>query len=90
MTHVTDLMDTNRWVYWLDLLSPELSNKSKPQRYRVSIVVENEQGHFPTGGDDVVPWFWDWDTCRTKNAALGYSREEELQIIGSSMFAPNN
>lgn len=84
MSRVTDLIENNRWVYWVDPLSPQPSDESTPPRYRVSIVVENESGHFPTGGDDVAPWYWDYETCRAKNAALGYSREEEFKIIGSS------
>lgn len=85
MPHVTELMETHRWVYWLDEAATEDLCMDKP-RYRVSIVVEGESGHFPTGGGDVAPWFWNKKTCRVKNAARGYSREEESKIVASSMF----
>ncbi len=86
MSQVTDLMENHRWVYWLDETATERLCLDEP-RFRVSVVVEGVQGYFPTGGGDVVPWYWDEQTCRAKNAALGYSREEELKIVGSSMFA---
>lgn len=85
MTRATDLMEHNRWVYWLDEMAADSLCLDEP-RFRVSIVVENEDGHFPTGGGDVAPWYWDAQTCRVKNAALGYSEEEVHQIIASSMF----
>ena len=46
MSHVTELMETQRWVYWLDETATEDLRMDKP-RYRVSIVVEGESGHFP-------------------------------------------
>ncbi len=86
MSRVTDLMENHRWVYWLDEMAAESLCMDEP-RFQVSIVVEGESGHFPTGGGDTAPWYWDEETCNAKNAALGYSREEVLTIVGSSMFA---
>lgn len=80
---IHELMDTHRWCYWLDEMQPDDST----ERFRVSIVVENEPGHFPTGGGDVVPWYWDKATCRAKNTDLGLTPEDVDRIVASSMFS---
>lgn len=63
--------------------------------FRVSLVVENVQGHFPTGntpeGGDVAPWYWgptraDAEAiCATHNATLGHADHDVAMIIVSSM-----
>ena len=56
--------------------------------YRVSLVFENEPGHFPTGGGDVAPWFWDEATCERMNQERwGLTDVEALEIVLSSMAA---
>lgn len=65
--------------------------------YRVSFVIENESGHFPTGdtpeGGQTEPWYWgptlkDAEECAAKyNADRGISPEEADKILVSSMVA---
>ena len=63
----------------------------KGKGYRVSIVAEDQPGHYPTGGNDTEPWFWGYDldeaqqACRTKNAELGLSETDQDRILASSM-----
>lgn len=66
--------------------------------YRVSVVVENESGHFPTGDwpyegkvDQRVPWFWGatyegaMKICAAQNEKLGLTPEDVIAILGSSI-----
>lgn len=79
-------MQTRRWVYWLDKSKPCL--EGRPNAHPVSIVVENESGHYPTGqGDLQMPWYWDDTTCETKNRELGFSPGEVFNIVESSIIA---
>ena len=82
---LAELMAARRWVYWVDETATESLCMDKP-RYRVSIVIEHEQGHWPTGGDGVEPWYWDHETCRNRNESRGYDRGAEHRIVCSSMF----
>ena len=54
--------------------------------YRVSIVIENVPGYFPTGGNDTEPWYWDEKTCIQQNLKLGFNEDSLTEIITSSMF----
>jgi hypothetical protein len=69
--------------------------------YRVSIAIEKESGHWPTGdlrtleGDysngATMPWFWGMTyeeackACDEQNARLGYTPEEAFKIVASTM-----
>lgn len=68
--------------------------------FRVSIVIENEPGHFPTGDDNwragrgKQPWFWGHDYDEAKAVALEYNRtrfhltaKDCADIVTSSMAA---
>lgn len=81
-------LSNKRWVYWLDKTRPENDTR---ETFRVSVVVENESGHYPTGGGPndpmKAPWYWDDETCRLKNAERGYTVEECWDIVNSSMCA---
>lgn len=50
--------------------------------FRVSIVIEGEPGHFPTGDDNWragrgrQPWFWGDEYEEAKAAALSYNRDK--------------
>jgi hypothetical protein len=81
-----NFLDGKRWVYWLDQTKPEFPGS---KRFRVSIVVENEAGHRPTGGgtEDPLkaPWYWDKETCKLENEKRGFTELEVWNIIGSSM-----
>lgn len=66
--------------------------------WRVSIVVENEPGHYPTGGGGKAPWFWgserkDYklakETERAMNERIGLNERDVHRIISSSMGAQN-
>lgn len=84
-----ELLDTKRYVFWLDKTKPEQEGSD---RYRVSIVFEDEPGHWPTGDDNpldglgVLPWYWDEETCYARNVDRGYSRQDIDAIVVSSMF----
>ena len=59
-----------------------------------SLVVEGESGHRPMTGDATqMPWYWGDSPeecakiCAERNAEFGYTKEEVLEIIGSSMRA---
>lgn len=69
--------------------------------FRVSIAIENEKGHYPTGdlrtleGDysdgATMPWFWGETyeeaklVCDEQNARLGYTPEEAFKIVCTTM-----
>lgn len=68
--------------------------------YRVSIVVEGEAGHHPTGTwpytgapGESMPWFWGHDyaeakrICDMENARMGLSIADSIRIVSSSMGA---
>lgn len=68
------------------------------QGFRVSLVVEGEDGHHPTGNwpyhgrvDETLPWFWgnDYDTAvklaEEYNAEHGISKEEANKIVLASI-----
>ena len=80
---VRQLMESGRrYVYWLDLSAQPVDGK-----HRVSLVFENQEGHFPTGTAELQePWYWSDETCKAKNKELGHSEEEVLDIVSSSMF----
>lgn len=67
--------------------------------YRVSIVVEGENGHRPTGDDDWqtnprarMPYFWGPSLADAERAAeeqnerMGISKREAFEIVSASMF----
>lgn len=69
--------------------------------FRVSIVFENEPGHFPTGSwpyegkpGQQAPWFWGEDykiACQLadeQNEIMGISKLEAIKIVASSMAGP--
>lgn len=61
--------------------------------YRVSVVVEGEPGHHPTGGDGVRPYYFGHDYAKAVervdalNARMGVSKEEAERIVNSSIAA---
>lgn len=72
-------LENKRWVYYLD-------TQSQKNLHRVCIVIENEPGYFPTGGNDTEPWYWDEETCIQQNLKLGFDKDAAREIITSSMF----
>ena len=82
---MSDLFD-KQWVYWLDLTNP---HDPPDGTYRVSIVFENESGHYPTGGGKSdplkAPWYWDEETCKRANAERGFDEVATSRIVCSSM-----
>ena len=81
---INHLLNTCRWVYYLDRTQPDHENR---QLYRVSIVIEDEPGHFPTGGETKEPWYWSEAVCKERNAARGFSELDVFEIVSSSMRA---
>jgi len=81
------LFKTKRWIYHVSE-----SSFVKNKGYRVSIVFENVQGYFPTGGNGKEPWYWGGDLkdaetiCEARNAERGISKEEAMFILMSSMY----
>jgi hypothetical protein len=65
----------------------------KGHGFRVSVVIENEPGRFPTGGNGTEPWYWGGDSieearavAEAENGRLGLSQKDVITIINSSMF----
>ena len=86
------MMDGERVVYWLDHSSPDPSNKPGEQpRYRVCLVKANEAGYYQMGNESKgqQPWYWDEETCRRENSAIGNTPMDVARIVGSSMGAQN-
>jgi hypothetical protein len=48
-----ELLATRRWAYFIP---PDAFVPGKG--FRVSVVIEGERGHFPTGTMSDPPWFW--------------------------------
>lgn len=88
-----DVIKGRRFVYHIE------GEWQKGHGHRVSIVIENEPGHFPTGGfGNKAPWYWGdpndseksfelaEETAKKANLRLGHSEEDIHTIITSSMF----
>lgn len=89
MTSHELLNSGRRYVYYLNKTSPDPQNKD---RFRVSLVFEDNAGHYPTGtaSEHQSPWYWDEETCKKKNKNMGYDEEETFKIVASSMFCDGN
>ena len=86
MRDVSELMRTRAWCFWLDQSHPDPDMSGKARFFRVSIVIQNERGHFPTGGKNLqAPWYWDEETCVAQNAKRGVTKEMAFEIVSSSM-----
>lgn len=90
-----DIIKGRRFIYWIDPCGWQ-----QGEGHRVSLVVENESGHFPTGGfghGDPYPWYWgdpiDCEkslreakkTAREANQKIGITEEAALEILSSSI-----
>lgn len=87
-----ELMAKRRWCFYLDATAPDPSNQpGQEPRYRVSIVIEGNAGHYPTGGDQKdfrQPWYWTEEVCRKVNEEeRGLSERDVFEITVSSMNA---
>lgn len=81
-----DLMANRRWVYYLDKSKPSRMIDNKRQ-YLVCIVVEDEQGYFPSGSDNGgEPYYWTEAMCKAQNKKRGLTPKDENEIVISSMF----
>jgi hypothetical protein len=90
-TRIAKLLDERRFCYVI----PE-SGYVEGKGFRVSIAIEREPGHFPTGntpeGGDIEPWFWG-DTFeeareiadRENKARLGLDPIDAWKIVASTM-----
>lgn len=95
-TKFAELLATRRWCYVIPS-----DGFVEGHGYRVSIAVENEKGHFPTGDDRAIvgdysdgaklPWFWGMtykdaeDVCAAENARLGIDPDAAFSIVMSTM-----
>ena len=93
---LAQLLETRRWCYVIPI-----EGFVKGHGYRVSIAIEKEQGHYPTGdlrtldgdysGGATMPWFWGMTydeacaICVEQNAKLGYTPQEAFKIVASTM-----
>ena len=68
--------------------------------YRVSLVLEGEAGHRPTGtwpyrgrAGETLPYFWGHDIAEARaaarriNASMGLTEDDEVAVLASSMVA---
>jgi hypothetical protein len=80
------LLEGKNWVFWLNQTHPGEVKGT----FRVSIVIENESGHYPTGADGRdcrLPWYWDQETCEKANAERGFDKMKAFEVVASSMGA---
>lgn len=68
-------MAEKRTIVWVDP-----AQYVKGRGYRVSIVKEGEEGHYPTGvwpndGTKTMPWFWGPTLADAEKAAIEYNRK---------------
>jgi hypothetical protein len=79
-------LNGKKWVYYINKAQPHPEDRTL---FRVSIVIENERGHYPTGNadDKREPWYWNEETCKMKNEERGFSEVQVFEIVSSSMFA---
>jgi len=85
---IAQLLNERRFCYFVDEL-----DHLKGQGFRVSVVIENEPGRFPTGGGETAPWYWGGDSiaearaiAEAENTHLGLTMKDVITIINSSMF----
>jgi hypothetical protein len=94
-TRLDELFASRRFCYFI----PD-DGFVKGRGYRVSVVFENEPGHYPTGDwpfeaglGQKAPWFWGRDLAEARsiavaeNARIGVSEELAVKIVGSSIGA---
>lgn len=72
--------------------------------FRVSIAIEHEKGHYPTGDDAWIegdgaarkPWFWGETyeearkVCEEANARMGITPKDAALIVASTMGGPRS
>lgn len=74
---VQRLFSRFRWCFWLNERKPAKTDKNK---FSVSIVFENRDGHYP-----IPDVFWSKKQCTKENKSLGLSESDVRNIIGSAM-----
>jgi len=93
---VDELIATRRFAYYVPA-----DGYVEGKGYRVSVVFEDEDGHYPTGtwpyegkADQKMPWFWGGVShraaevqCKAENARMGVSELDAFKIVMSSMSA---
>jgi hypothetical protein len=92
---ISQLLTRRRWCYWIPA-----DGYVEGHGYRVSIVVEYEAGHYPTGDNAWIagdhgkrkPWFWghDYDAARKVADDLnqerhGLSPKDAALLVATSM-----
>jgi hypothetical protein len=93
---IRNLLTTRRWCYMIPV-----DGYVHGYGHRVSVAVEGELGHYPTGdlrtlagdysNDATVPWFWGptynraMNYCEARNAQLGHTPERVLEIVMSTV-----
>lgn len=95
---LVDLLAKRRWVYWIPI-----DGFIEGHGYRVSIIIEGERGHFPTGDwpytpgtGQQPPWFWGHfyndaeHQAAISNADRGYDEATVWQIVNAAVFAPSS
>lgn len=81
------LLAVKRWAYYIPV---EAFVPGKG--YRVSVVIEGEHGHFPTGTASEPPWFWGMTYAEAEakaaetNDEIGLSTKDVWAIVGPAMF----
>ena len=82
-----DILQGRRWVAYI----PPTAYDEEQKGYRVSFVIEGEAFHRPTGGGDVMPWYWGPTLADAESAAVAYNKElgidedEAFMIVARSM-----
>lgn len=89
-----ELLNIRRWIYYIPL-----DAFIEGYGFRVSIVIEGERGHFPTGDWPYIakkghrmPWFWGMtyeeaeQIAAEQNDKLGYDAATVWKILSSSVL----
>lgn len=81
------LLAVKRWVYFIPI------DSFVPKKgYRVSVVIEGEHGHFPTGNATEDPWYWGMTYVEAEakaaeaNDEIGHTAKAVWEIVGPAMF----
>jgi hypothetical protein len=87
--NIEELFNTRRWCYFIPR-----GGFVEGKGFRVSVIFENERGHFPTGGDGKEPWFWGMTyeeaeevAAQQNDAKLGLSTTDVWEIVASTLTA---
>lgn len=83
--HPAQIIAEREWVYWLDESDSQPTGPHDPPIYRVYVVVAKERERYPvTTG---IAKYWSQEFCEEMNRRRGYTPEDAMRVVGTSMVA---